>query len=418
MIEAPRMQAVEGAERGIAIGLIAGEESGDHLGAALMRALKERTGGSVRFVGVGGRAMAAQGLATPFPIDDLAIIGFAAIPRRLPVILRRIRETAELVLAARPDALVIIDSPDFTHRVARRVRAAAPSIPILDYVSPSVWAWRPGRARAMRGYVDHVMALFPFEPRAHQRLGGPACTYVGHPLLEQLAQLRPSREEAERRRAEPPILLVLPGSRSAEIGRLLAIFGRALELLAAGSLAAGQPPPEIVLPTLPRLRERIAAATAGWPLPPRIVVEAKDKLAAFRVARAALAKSGTVTLELALAGVPMVTAYKVSLIEEMVARLAIQVPSAILPNLILEENVVPEFLQRQCTPQNLSNALAPLLAQSPQRQRQLDAFARLDTRIRVDTAHPETPQSPSARAADLVLRLAQAAEPSSAPPPR
>jgi lipid-A-disaccharide synthase len=415
MIEASRMQAVEGAERGIAIALIAGEESGDHLGAALMRALKERTGGSVRFVGVGGRAMAAQGLATPFPIDDLAIIGFAAIPRRLPVILRRIRETAELVLAARPDALVIIDSPDFTHRVARRVRAAAPSIPILDYVSPSVWAWRPGRARAMRGYVDHVMALFPFEPRAHQRLGGPACTYVGHPLLEQLAQLRPSREEAERRRAEPPILLVLPGSRSAEIGRLLAIFGRALELLAAGSLAAGQPPPEIVLPTLPRLRERIAAATAGWPLPPRIVVEAKDKQAAFRVARAALAKSGTVTLELALAGVPMVTAYKVSLIEEIVARLAIQVPSAILPNLILEENVVPEFLQRQCTPQNLSTALAPLLAQSPQRQRQLDAFARLDTRMRVDTAHPGTPQSPSVRAADLVLRLAQADKPSSAP---
>src|SRR5258708_29628115 len=151
-----------------------------------MRELKSRTGGGVRVAGVGGREMAAEGLVSPFPIEELAIIGFAAIPRQLPVILRRIRDTAALVVATRPSALVIIDSPDFTHRVARRVRAAAPSIPILDYVSPSVWAWRPGRARAMRNYVDHVLALLPFEPQAHRRLGGPPCTYVGHPLLEQL----------------------------------------------------------------------------------------------------------------------------------------------------------------------------------------------------------------------------------------
>src|SRR6202035_2349078 len=140
-----------------------------------------------------------------------------------PLILRRIRATARFVVATRPDALVIIDSPDFTHRVARRVRATAPSIPILDYVSPSVWAWRPGRARAMRRYVDHVLALLPFEPRAHARLGGPPCAYVGHPLLERLAELRPSAQEAERRLAEPPVVLVLPGSRGAEIRRLLAI---------------------------------------------------------------------------------------------------------------------------------------------------------------------------------------------------
>jgi lipid-A-disaccharide synthase len=301
----------------------------------------------------------------------------------------------------------------------------APSIPILDYVSPSVWAWRPGRARAMRRYVDHVMALLPFEPQAHRRLGGPPCTYVGHPLLEQLAQLRPSREEAERRLAEPPILLVLPGSRGGEIRRLLATFGQALGELAAERpaaklLAAGRTPFEIVLPTLPHLRERIAAATAAWPLRPRIVVEAEDKQAAFRVARAALAKSGTVTLELAVAGVPMVTAYKVSLLEEIVARLTIQVPSAILPNLILEENVVPEFLQRRCTPQNLAAALAPLLAQTPQRQRQVDAFTRLDAIMRLDSAEPGGPPSPSRRAAELVLGLARASatERLSAPPPR
>jgi lipid-A-disaccharide synthase len=396
MIEGRMMGSLAARGRDLAIVLVAGEESGDQLGAPLMRALKERTGGMVRFAGVGGREMAAEGLASLFPIDDLAIIGFAAIPRQLPLILRRIRDTVELVVATRPDALVIIDSPDFTHRVARRVRAAAPSIPILDYVSPSVWAWRPGRARAMRSYVDHVLALLPFEPRAHRRLGGPPCTYVGHPLLEQLAELRPSAQEAERRLTEPPIVLALPGSRGGEIRRLLATFGQALAILAAKGA-----PPEIVLPTLPHLRERIAAATADWPLRPRIVVDLKDKLAAFRVARAALAKSGTVTLELALAGVPLVAAYKVSWFEEIVARLAVQVPSAILPNLILEEKVVPEFLQRDCTAQKLAAALMPLLSDGPERRRQIEAFGRLDAIMGAGG-----PVSPSNRAADIVLGLA------------
>src|ERR1700693_3385010 len=154
-----------------------------------MRVLAARCGGKVRFAGVGGHDMATAGLASLFPIDDLAIMGFTAIPQRLPMILRRIRETAAATVAAAPDALVIIDSPDFTHRVARRVRAAAPSIPIIDYVSPSVWAWRPGRARAMRNYVDHVLALLPFEPEEYRRLRGPPCSYVGHPLTEQLTTL-------------------------------------------------------------------------------------------------------------------------------------------------------------------------------------------------------------------------------------
>jgi lipid-A-disaccharide synthase len=373
------MRSVQAHDRDLAIALVAGEESGDQLGAPLMRALKERTGCRVRFTGVGGREMAAEGLASPFPIDDLAIIGSAAIPRQLPVILRRIRDTVALVLAARPDALVIIDSPDFTHR-----------------------AWRPGRARAMCSYVDHVLALLPFEPMAHQRLGGPPCTYVGHPLLEQLAQLRPSVPEAERRRAEPPIVLVLPGSRETEIRRLLATFGQALAIL-----ATGREPPDFVLPTLPHLRERITAATADWPLRPRIVVEFKDKQAAFRVARAALAKSGTVTLELALAGVPMVAAYKVTWFDEIVMRLVSPLSSVILPNLILEENVVPEFLQRDCTPQNLGNALVQLMAETPQRRRQIDAFTRLDEIMEPDAIKDGEPQSPSQRAAGIVLGLAE-----------
>src|SRR3974390_929521 len=161
--------------------LVAGEDSGDRLGAALIGALRRRNP-KVRFSCVGGTQMAAQGVASLFPLGDLAIIGFAAIPAGLAKILARVRETADAVVAARPDALVIIDSPDFTHRVARRVRARAPSIPIVDYVSPSVWAWGAGRARAMRAYVDCVLAILPFEPAAHTRLGGPRCVYVGHPL--------------------------------------------------------------------------------------------------------------------------------------------------------------------------------------------------------------------------------------------
>jgi lipid-A-disaccharide synthase len=379
---------------GLSIHLIAAEESGDLLGAALMRALK-RQAGALNLAGLGGRAMAAEGLASPFAIDELSIIGVAAIPLRLPAILRRIRETAAAVVRARPDLLVIIDSPDFTHRVGRRVRAADPSIAIVDYVSPSVWAWRPSRARAMRAYVDHVLAILPFEPDVHARLGGPPCTYVGHPLSERAGDLRPNEQEQNRRRADPPVVLVLPGSRSGELNRLLSIFARAIALTAE---RVG--PLELVLPTVPHLADRVRAATAAWPIRPRIVVEPGEKNAAFRVARAALAKSGTVTLELAVAGVPMVTAYKISAIEAFVARRVIRVPSVILANLVLGENVVPDFLQDTCTPERLAEALVPLLEDGPARRRQVEAFARLNQIMQIGAL------APSERAAEIVLALA------------
>ena len=393
--------------RPLSIYLVAAEESGDVLGAALARALTAREGDALRLAGVGGRAMAAAGIASPFPIDDLSIIGITAIPLRLPTILRRLRETTDAIVAARPDALVIIDSPDFTHRVARRVRARAPTIPILDYVSPSVWAWRPGRARAMRAYVDCVLAILPFEPATHLRLGGPPCIYVGHPLTERIADLRPNADEAARRRADPPLVLVLPGSRASEIGRLLAIFGAAL---AQASARLG--PLELVLPTLPHLAQRVREGIAGWPVRPRVVVDAAEKWAAFRTARAALAASGTVTLELALAAVPTVATYRVPLVEELVARLARlheRLTSVILANLVIGENVVPEFLQRDCTPQKLADALVPLLSETPERARQIAAFRRLDEIMALDTL------APSAKAAAVVLDVARRGRRDTAP---
>ncbi len=385
--------------RALSIYLVAAEESGDALGAALARALTEREGGMVKLAGVGGRGMAAAGIASPFAIDELAIIGVTAIPRRLPTILRRIRETADSVVAARPDALVIIDSPDFTHQVARRVRRRAPAIPILDYVSPSVWAWRPGRARAMRAYIDAVLAILPFEPAAHLRLGGPPCLYVGHPLVERIGQMRPDADEMRRRLADPPVVLVLPGSRTGEIRRLLGIFGTAIERVATH---AG--PLELVLPTMPHLASQVSEGVARWRVAPRVVVEPAEKWAAFRRARAALAASGTVTLELALAGVPTVAAYRVSLIEEIIGRLArinARLSSVILANLVIGENVIPEFLQHDCTSAKLADALLPLLSDTPQRRRQIEAFRRLDDIMTIGAA------APSAKAATIVLDVAR-----------
>jgi lipid-A-disaccharide synthase len=380
--------------------VVAGEESGDRLGAALIRALRGRTGGRVRLAGVGGREMAAEGLVSLYPIEDLAIIGFSAIPRRFLTILRLIRGTAKAVVATRPRVLVVIDSPEFNLAVARRVRAADPSIPIVEYVSPSVWAWRPGRARGMRSYVDHILALLPFEPEVHRRLGGPLCTYVGHPLTEEVMRLRPDPLEANRRRADPPVLLVLPGSRPGEIERLLGVFAETVALV-----AEHVGPLEVVVPTVPQLVAPISAATERWAVRPRIVVQPDEKQQAFRVARAALAKSGTVTLELALAGVPTVAAYRVSRLEAVVGFFALKVSSVILANLVLGENVVPEFLQWDCTAENLADALVPLLSDTPQRQRQIEAFSRLDRVMEIGS------RDPAMRAADIVLATARAPSP-------
>jgi lipid-A-disaccharide synthase len=249
----------------------------------------------------------------------------------------------------------------------------------------------------MRAYVDHVLALLPFEPAVMQRLGGPPSTFVGHPLSERVNALRPNAEEAGRRLSRPPLLLVLPGSRAGEIRRMVGVFGDAVALVADrfGAL-------DVVVPAVPRLAETVRAAIASWRVPARIVTEPAAKDKAFRNARAALSKSGTSTLELAVAGVPMVAAYKVSLLEELIGRTFIRVQSYILANLVLGENVVPEYLQRACTPERLAAALVPLLSDTLERRRQIEAFARLDTIMDIGKA------APSDRAAAVVLDCAGA----------
>jgi lipid-A-disaccharide synthase len=383
-------------EKELRMFLIAGEPSGDALGGGLMRALTRRAR-RARFAGVGGPAMEAQGLTSLLPLSDISVMGILPVLKRLPQLIALIGKIVDAVIAAEPDVLVIIDSPDFTHRVARRVRRARPNLPIVNYVSPSVWAWRPWRARRMCGYIDHVLALLPFEPTEYKRLDGPDCTYVGHPLIEKMALLRPRANEMQSREMFPSTLLVMPGSRESEIRRLMPVFGSALARLSEAHRL-------IVLPTLPHLEHLVRAEAQKWTVTPRIITTARDKYATMRRARAALVASGSATLELALAGVPMVVAYRVSLIEELLARQMLRIDKIALPNLILGRHAMPECVQAACSAKALAEALAPLLAGGAEREAQLTAFERLASVMNVD-AH----ERPSERAAEIVERIAERA---------
>ncbi len=391
--------AAQAGEQELRLVLIAGEHSGDALGAKLMAAITEKTGGQVRFSGVGGELMEAQGFHSIFPLSDVAVMGPLAILKRLPQIVRRVHHAVDAALAADPDAVVIIDSPEFTHPIAKRIRKQRPDLPVIDYVSPSVWAWRPGRARKMTAYVDHVLALLPFEPAAHQRLGGPSCTYVGHPMIERLDWMRSLDPQplAERLKLDPKrlVLVVLPGSRPSEVTRLMQPFGDAVARLALGGAT-----PEIIIPAVRSVRPLIEQALALWTMPVHVVEGEEDKLRAFRLARAALAASGTVTLELALAGTPMVVAYRVDAVAARL-RFLLKVHSVVLANLVLGENAFPEYLQEDCTAEKLAEALARLMGETPERNAQLAALVRIPEIMRSSIS------SPSAAAADVVLRLAR-----------
>jgi lipid-A-disaccharide synthase len=396
----PQARVISAQGRDLRLFIVAGEHSGDALGAKLMAALNAQRRGRIRYLGVGGTQMASHGLMSQFPIEDVAVMGIAAILGRLPKLLRRIHATAAAAIAAEPDAVIIIDSPEFTHPIAKRIRAKRAKTPIIDYVSPSVWAWRPGRARKMRDYIDHVLALLPFEPAAHVRLHGPPCTYVGHPLIERVAWLEAldPRPLAERLglAGDVPLLLVLPGSRSSEVKHLLQPFGETLSLLRAQGCTF-----EVAIPIVEGVRQMIEAQLSTWPVRPRLVAGEVDKWCAFKLARAALVASGTVTLELALAGAPMVVAYKVDAIMAAPLRLLIKAPSIVLANLVLGEQIFPEFHQENASAANLAHALAPLIGESAARQRQLTALARIPDCLRLPQG------TPSEAAAQIVLHYAE-----------
>jgi lipid-A-disaccharide synthase len=390
------------ARRPRTIAVVAGEASGDRLGASLIAALGREARDDLRFAGVGGPLMEAAGFPSFFPMADIAVNGFMPVIKRLPLLLARIRETAERIVALSPDVAVLIDSPDFNHRVARILRRRAPHIPIVGYVAPTVWAWRPGRAKKIRPLMDHLMAVLPFEPEALARLGGPPTTYVGHPLMERMAGLRPDAADIAARNGDAPVLLVLPGSRSAEVRRHMPVFGEAVS-----RLRQRFPGLEAVIPVVPHLADAVRAAAREWPVPVTLAEDDAAKLAAFRRARAAIAKSGTVTLELALAGVPMAVAYKVNALEAAAGRIMIKVESASLPNLILGRKLLPEFLHDACTAEALADVIEPLMLGGPEREAQLAGFREVEALMGVGG------DSPSTRAARIVLAAMQTLAPPS-----
>jgi lipid-A-disaccharide synthase len=375
--------------------LVAGETSGDTLGGELMSALKDMSPFPLVFSGVGGENMEREGLTSIFPMTDIAVMGPREIVPRLPLIFRRIWQTVRHAVEMKPDIVVVIDSPEFTHMVAKRIARRAPSIPIVDYVLPSVWAWRQGRAKAMKKYIRRVLALLPFEP-AFLRSVGVDCVYVGHPAIQRVPEAAAGARFREAHGIAPaaPLLLVLPGSRLNEVKHLIGIFGDVVK-----QFARDIPNLRVVLPVVPHVRDLVEQAATSWPVDVLIVTEESEKRAAFDAATAAMAASGTVALELGLARVPMVIAYRAEALVGWFALSVLKIPSVVLVNLILDRPAVREYLQGRCTAADLLNGLRPLMSDTAERRRALADLDELRARIGVDGVPP------SRRAAQAVLEL-------------
>ncbi|MFS2009975.1 lipid-A-disaccharide synthase [Azospirillum sp. CT11-132] len=381
------------ADDGPTLFLIAGEPSGDALGARLMAAAKRLTGGKVRFVGIGGEKMMAEGLVSLFPMAELTLFGIFELLPHLPNLIRRIDQTVAEIIRIRPDAVVGIDSPGFTVRVAKKVRAAAPAIPLIHYVAPTVWAWKPKRAAKYATIYDHLLAVLPFEPPYFER-EGLACTFVGHSVVEGGAGKGDGAGFRDRHGIAPAdrVVAILPGSRKGEVSRLLPDFRATLE-----RLQPAHPTLVAVVPTVATVRDRVAAAIADWPVRAVLVEGDAEKYDAFAAAEAALAASGTVSLELALARLPTVIAYRLNPVTVALYRRLIRVKYVNLVNLMLDRMLVPELLQQDCRPDRLAAELARLLDDPAARQAQIDGVAEVARWL----GQGDTP--PSERAARTVL---------------
>jgi lipid-A-disaccharide synthase len=360
--------------------LVAGEASGDRLGAALIRGLREVSGEALELHGIGGPLMQAEGLTSLFPMEELSVMGLTEILPRLRSLLARVSQTAESVLALKPDALITIDSPEFSLRVAGKVKARAEHMPTIHYVAPTVWAWRAKRARKMAKSIDHVLALFPFEP-PYMKAEGMSCDFVGHPVTTEPVA---TAAEAQAFRAahgiaeNAPLLLVLPGSRRSEIDRLAPVFGEALR-----PVLLAHPDARLVLPTTETVAPILADKLKSWPVAPLILdprgqrteAHLAEKRAAFAAADVALAASGTVSLELAAAETPMVVAYDMSWMSRKIIGAMLKVDTVTLVNLVSDTRAVPEFLGPDCMPIPIARALRDLLTDDDARMAQLDAMA-------------------------------------------
>lgn len=391
-----------GESKPLKIALIAGEPSGDALGAALMRALRLATDGRVEFSGVGGAQMSEQGLRSEIPIADLAVMGLVEVLPRLRMLMRRINQTAQFVLSQSPDVVVTVDSPGFSRRVAQRLLVR--QFPLVHYVAPTVWAWRPGRARRMARLYDHLLALLPFEPPYFEVVGLPT-TFVGHPAVETIAAARQAELAAGaagagfRHRhgipAEKQLLAVLPGSRKGEVAKLLPVFIEVLHRLKQQQLDL-----HLLLPTVETVSSLVHAASRDLPFAATVLETASERYIGMVSADAALAASGTATLELGLAATPTVLAYKVNPVTAAIVRRLIRTPYAGLVNILQQREVMPEFLQENCRADLIAPVLQHLLTDPGVRQAQIDGCAAIAAQLGAKEA-----VSPSMRAAEAILAV-------------
>ena len=381
--------------RPLTVMLVAGEASGDDRGAGLARALRSRLGEGVRFVGIGGERMAGEGIASPFDISEVSILGLLEGLIAYPRIVRRVRDTVALAVRERPDLVVLIDSWGFTLRIAQQLRRILPRLPLIKYVGPQVWATRPGRARTLAAAVDHLLSIHAFDAPWFEAQGLPV-TFVGNSALTvDFSHADPARLRTKiGAKAGDPILLVLPGSRRSEIEHVLPAFEDAVR-----RLKEDWPNLHVVVPAAPTVNELVKARVAGWPHRVHVLEGEAAKLDAMKAATVALACSGTVTTEVALAGAPMVVGYRVGAVTYAILRRLIRTPWVTLFNIAAQDFVAPEFIQAACAGPKLAQAVEELLGDAERRARQVLAqYAALD---RMGRGGPD----PSDAAANAVLKV-------------
>ena len=357
--------------KSIRIYFVVGEESGDALGEKLINAF-EKQSHKIEPMGLAGPRMMAKGVESLFDISELSVMGISAVASKLPSLLRRIRETTKDVIDKKPDVLLLIDSPEFSYRVAKKVRKKLPDVKIVKYVAPTVWAWRPGRAKKIKPYIDHIMAILPFEPELLKSLDGPDATYVGHPLASEMPSIS---IKSKKKCSEVPKLLVLPGSRRGELKLMLPVIRDTLKALKDRGNEL-----EILLPAVDKLADEIGEKIRSWEVKPKLVVGEDAKIEAFKQADLALATSGTVILELALYKVPMISIYKLDRLM-MQVRHMITAWTTALPNLIADYPVVPERLNENAHPQHLARMLERLMLDGEERAVQLKGFDKIAKKL-------------------------------------
>lgn len=374
--------------------LIVGEPSGDLLGAEIMIALKSLTGDDIRMTGVGGLHMAEQGLTSLYTLEATAIMGLQEALPKIPAILKEIRALADYAKRERPDAVVLVDAPDFTHRVAKRLKKIAPDIPVIKYVAPQVWATRPWRARKLGRIIDHQLALLPFEPKFFEGYGLPT-TFVGHPAVERVDEgddaLFRTRHNIP---AEARTLGILMGSRTVEVKHLGDVFRQT-----AGRLAGEIEGLHCVLPTVPHVAARVRALAEDWPTPVTVVEGAEEKAGAFAACEVALAASGTVSTELAMASVPTVIAYKLGALTAWVGLKILNTEYVTLINIIRDKAIMPEYIQKDCTPGTLAAAVGELLRSEVAREAQRSEMTLALTEMGMGA------EAPSMRAAKAIMNV-------------